>query len=168
MLRRALVLLSVAGLAFMMTGCGQTYDLQSITVSNSLAGTSSEFNIEGIGNTQPLVVTAHYSNGKTEDVTVHSTYALGVSTDSEAPADAVTVSSSGIIQAIVSPKEGIAACTWTATPTTDKCTAWSYSTQPYPITVTYQGQTAVGYLSVAAAGACYDGISYIPASGYGC
>lgn len=168
MVQRAWMLLGIAGLAVMLTNCGQTYELQSITVSDSLAGTGSSFNIEGIGNTQPMIVTAHYSNGKTEDVTVHSTFALGVSKNEFAPADAVTVSASGIAQAIVSPTEGVASCTWTATPTDEKCTTFSYATDPYPVTVTYKGFKATGYLSVAAAGGCYDGINDKAPSGYGC
>jgi hypothetical protein len=77
------------------------------------------------------------------------------------------VSKSGIAKA-VNPN---GTCTWYAEPTSSANTAYSYGTQPYPVTVTYteNGVTAttMAYISVdSAATDCYDGITYTAPSGY--
>ncbi len=165
MVQRVITVLCVGVMSVFMASCGQSYSLQSITVAPSSP------NIEGIGNTQALTVTAHFSNTKTEDVTGKSTFEIGGSSNPRAPLDAVTVSKAGILQAVISPTTGVAACTWHATPTgtsssTSSNTTFEYSTDPYPVTITYSGFTATAYLSVAAASSCYDGITYKAPSGF--
>jgi hypothetical protein len=165
MVQRALVLLCVGCMAVFMSSCGQTYELQSITVASTLTGVPTT-NLEGIGASDSFIVTAHYSNTKSEVVTVHSNFQLGSSTDALAPLDAVTLSRSGVAQAVISPSKGVGACTWHATPTNSTDTLFGYTTEPYPVTVTYQGFSATGYINVASAGACYDGQEFIAPAGF--
>ena len=153
MVRRALVVLCLSLMTLLLASCGQTYELQSITVAGTQGGTDSSFNIEGIGNSQSVVVTANYSNGKTDNVTIHSNYSIGASEDPSAPLTAVEVNQSGVLKAID------AACTWSYTFPNGSTTA-SYTTQPYPVTITYSGHTATAFLSVDSAGGCYDGIGF--------
>jgi hypothetical protein len=171
MVRRALVVLCLGFVTILMASCGQTYQLQSITVAATSAGSSttsasSAANIEGIGNTAAFAVTAHYSNSKTEDVTVSSKYQVDASTDPRAPLGDLTVSESGIAKA-VNPN---GTCTWYAIPTSSADTAFAYGTQPYPVSITYteNGVTAttMAYISVASATDCYDGLTYLAPSGY--
>ncbi len=151
--RRALVVLCLSLMTLLLASCGQTYELQSITVSGPQGGTDSSFNIEGFGNSQPVVVTANYTNGKTDDVTIHSNYSMGASADPNAPLTAVEVNQSGVLKVI----DG--ACTWSYTFPNGSTTA-NYTTQPYPVTITYSGHTTTAFLSVASEGGCYDGIGF--------
>jgi hypothetical protein len=147
MVRRVLIVLCIGIMITFMANCGQTYTLQSITV------TPASPNIEGIGSSQALVVTANYSNSKTEDVTTKSTYQLGPSTHADAPLTAMNVNASGIVKAIN------AACTWTATLNPDGAT-YGYTTNPYLVTATYSGFTTQAFVSVDSAGGCYDGLGF--------
>jgi hypothetical protein len=171
MVRRALIVLCLGLMTILLASCGQTYELQSLTVAATAAGSSTASasaaaNIEGIGNTAALAVTAHYSNSKTQDVTVNSIYQVDASTDPRAPLTDLTVSKSGIAKA-VNPN---GTCTWYAEPTSSADTAFGYGTQPYPVTITYteNGVTAttMAYISVASATDCYDGTTYLAPSGY--
>ena len=159
MVQRAWMMLCVCGLALLMAGCGQTYELQSITVAAKSTGTAST-NLEGIGAEDSFIVTAHYSNTKTEDVTTKATFQLGSSTDVNAPLTAVSLDKSGIIKAVN------AACTWHATPTDVKLTTFAYSTEPYTLTVSFGGFTSQAFVSVASAAGCYDGQTYTAPSGF--
>ncbi|MGA3126301.1 MAG: hypothetical protein ABSD13_06270 [Candidatus Korobacteraceae bacterium] len=156
MVRRAFILSCVGLLMVLLASCGQTYKLMSISVTPGALGAtgSSAIDLDGIGSFQQLTVTALFSNSKTEDVTVNSTYQLGSSTDTLAPLSAVTVNTSGIVKAVG------AACTWTATEASGT-TIWQYQTQPYPVDITYteNGVTATttAYVSVnSTGGSCYD------------
>jgi hypothetical protein len=159
MVQRAMVLLCVCSLAVFMLGCGQTYELQSITVASAATGTAT-VNLEGVGSSDSLIVTAHYSNTKTEDVTVHSTYQLGASADANAPLASLSLNNSGIAKAVG------AACTWHATPTNVAASTFAYTTQPYTVTVTYSGFTTQAFINVANAGECYDGKLYPAPTGF--
>jgi hypothetical protein len=151
MVQRAMVLLCVCSLAVFMLGCGQTYELQSITVSPTTA------NLEGYNATQVLTVTAHYSNTKTQDVTANSTYQVSQATagsDPNTPNGAVTVNNSGIVET----SNSIWACTWRAT---QVGTSYTYGvTSPYIVTVKYSGFTTSTAVAVASGPSCYDGITY--------
>jgi len=150
MVWRVFALFCVGAMTLISASCGQTYELQSINV------TPSSPDIEGIGSTQQLVVTAVFSNTKTQVVTSSASYELGGSADASAPLDAVTLSKSGMLQAVTSPTLGTGACTWHATPTNSADSAWSYSTQPYTVTITYRGFTVPAYVSVNSEAGCYD------------
>lgn len=143
MVRRALIVLCVGFMCIFAASCGQTYQLQSITVAPSSPG------LEGISQTLPLKITAHFSNTKTEDVTAVSTYALA---STGQPIDALSVSPSGILStSTLTP-----ACTWKATLNPDGKT-YSYSiVEPYQLTVTYHGVTAMAAVTVDSAATCYD------------
>lgn len=154
MVQRVLTVLCIGFMCIFVAGCGQSYELQSISVSPTSP------NLEGIGSTQQLAVTAHYSNTKSNDVTIRSNYELGASLNPLAPLDAVTLSTSGLLQDIVSPTTGLGSCTWTATGIPPV-----YTTDPYPVTITYteHGVTATtySYVSVDSGVAlCYDGQLY--------
>jgi hypothetical protein len=144
MLRRALVVLGFGFMTVFMASCGSSNELQSITLSPVSP------NLEGIGGSKALVVTAHYSNTKTEDVTVRSTYAITSAPGGRAPMGAVTVSASGILQVVES------ACTWTATLGPDGKT-YVYSTTAYTVVATYSGFTSTAFVAAASAGNCFDG-----------
>lgn len=159
MVQRAMVLLCVCSLAVLMLGCGQTYELKSITVASVATGTATA-DLEGQGSSDSFTVTAHYSNTKTQDVTVHSTYQLGASADADAPLASVNLNNSGIVKAVD------AACTWHATPTNAADSTFAYTTQPYTVTVTYSGFTTQAFVNVANAGGCYDGKLYLAPSGF--
>ncbi len=159
MLRRAMVVLVIACLALLWTGCGQTYELQSITVASTATGTAST-NLEGIGSSDSLIVTAHYSNTKSEVVTVHATYELEGSADANAPIAALSLNNSGILKTVD------AACTWHAQPTNSTDSAFAYTTQPYTVNITYQGFSTQAFVSVDSAGGCYDGTGYPAPSGF--
>jgi hypothetical protein len=135
-----------------MASCGQTYELQSITVDPPSPS------IEGIGSSQALTITAHYSNTKTEDVTVKSTYQLGASADVNAPLSAVIVNKSGLVKAVGG------ACTWVAEPSDPPTDSkFLYGTSPYPVTVTYSGFTTTAFISVNSLAGCFDPSNPAPA-----
>lgn len=151
MVQRAMVLLCVCSLAMFLMGCGQTYELQSITVSPTTAS------LEGINATQALTVTAHYSNSKTQDVTIKSSYQVSQATaltDPNTPNGAVSVSGSGVVET----SNSVWACTWV---TTSAGSGYIYGiTSPYVVTVSYGGFTTTSAIAVASGPTCYDGIGY--------
>jgi hypothetical protein len=107
--------------------CGQTYKLQSITVSPA-AG----YILEALGSSGPLTVTANYSNTKTDNVTTSSTYEVGGSTapGDAAPLGVVTVDNSGVVHN----SSTVLACT--LVPTTSNGTT-TYAHAPYPVNISY-------------------------------
>jgi len=135
-----------------MASCGQTYVLQSITVAPKT------FNLEGLDTVQALTVTAHYSNTKTEDVTVKSTFQVGQATaltNPNTPNGAVSVSLSGTVQ--TSPT--VYACTWLTTSTAN---GYTYSeTSPYVVTASYAGFQDTAAVYVASLSSCYDGTGHL-------
>jgi hypothetical protein len=139
-------------MALFMASCGQTYELQSISVSPTTA------NLEGINTTQAFTVTAHYSNTKTEDVTVKSRYQVSqatAATDPDTPNGALSVNNSGVAET----SSTVWACTW-AYAAAGKGYVYGI-TSPYIVTVTYSGFTTTTAIAVASGPTCYDGISYL-------
>ena len=136
-----LVSIFCAGL-LLWSGCGQTYSLQSITMAPPSP------NLSGIGASQQFTVTAHYSNGKTEDITTKVAFVLSPS--ALAPLSAETISASGIVQNVVG------ACTWTAVANPAPATGYTYGTDPYTLTATYSGFTAESFVSVASLADCWN------------
>jgi hypothetical protein len=159
MLHRVMVVLVIASLTLLWTGCGQTYELQSITVASTNTGTATT-NLEGIGASDSFIVTAHYSNTKSNVVTTQSKFQLGASADANAPLASLSLNNSGVVKTVD------AACTWHATPTNTTDTTFAYTTQPYTVTVTFEGFTTTGYVNVANAGECYDGVTYQAPAGF--
>jgi hypothetical protein len=163
MVRRALTVLCLGLLTLSLTSCGQTYELQSITVAPD-----GGLNIEGVGKSGTLTVTAHYSNTKTSDVTAQSTFQLSASNDDLAPLSydgvpVISVSNSGIVK--ISSNVGL--CTWHATPTDSPTdSTFGYTTEPYTVTITYSGFTTTAPVSVDSAGDCYDGQTYPAPKGF--
>lgn len=131
MVQRALVLLCVGCMAVFMSSCGQTYELQSISVSPSYA------NLTGAGAEQQFVVTATYTNTKTNVVTVKSNYQLNASplntsNPGVAPLSSVKYNNSGLVEVVG------AACTFApTTTTTGGTTTTTYSSNPYTLTIGY-------------------------------
>jgi hypothetical protein len=163
MVRRALLLLCIGFLTLFAASCGQTYELQSITVTPGTQGANGAayINLEGIGAFQQLTVTAHYSNTKTQDVTTKSQFELNASADPNAPLTALSLNRSGLLEVVN------AACTWYAEPTDSPTDSqFGYSTDPYPVTVTYSGFTTTTFVSVANEGDCYDGQKWPAPKGF--
>ena len=149
MVRRVLIVLFFGLMTIFMASCGQTYELQSITVAPA------QPNIEGINTSQALVVTAHYSNTKTQDVTTNSTFQISGSSDPLAPLSGLTVNKSGIVETTAAP-----ACTWDYALNPDGKTYSYWITSPYVVTVSYSGFTTTSAVSVASLAGCYDGIGF--------
>lgn len=103
MLRRVLAGLCVGFMCIFAASCGQTYQLQSITVTDA-----DDFNLSSLSEpNDPLTVTAHFSNTKTSVVTTSASYnGVTGSTAPNAPNGAVTVNDSGIVELKSQ------ACTW--------------------------------------------------------
>jgi hypothetical protein len=147
MARRVSIVLFIGVLALFLASCGQTYELQSITLSPVSP------NLEGIGASQQLTVIAHYSNTKTQEVSVKSTYVISSAPGGLAPMSALAVNTSGIVQAVG------AACTWTDAVGGDGKT-YVYATSAYEVTAMYSGLTTKVFVSVASAAGCYDGQAF--------
>ncbi len=151
MVQRALTVLGAGFLAALMASCGQTYKLDSITITPATG-----YNLVAPGQTGALTVTANYSNSKTNDVTLNSSYQLGSSLapDDAAPLQALSYNKSGVVTA----SSTIGSCTWVAT---TSGTATTYATYPYPLTATYAENgvtvTATVPISMATAANCNDG-----------
>lgn len=141
--QRILMLLACALLVIGFAGCGDSYELQSISVEPTHP------NVVGIGGTAQLTVTAHYSNNKTEDVTRRATFQLAQPTGSMSslPLSAVTINASGLAEAI----DGV--CTWTVSGSSPH---WEYGTDPYLVNIAFGGKTVQGFLSVASIAGCYS------------
>ncbi len=126
--RRTLMVFGLGFMTLLLASCGQTYEVQSITVTDA-----DSFTLTSLGVGDPLTVTANYSNSKTAIVTTKSQY-NGVEGSNNpvvgaAPNGAVTVNNSGIVE-----DSSVQACTYaptaSGTPTT-------YTSYPYLANVSY-------------------------------
>jgi hypothetical protein len=140
MVRRALIVLCVGLMTILLANCGQTYELVSISVSPA-AG----YSLTNAAPQGALTVTANYSNSKTADVTMKSSYEiLASSLDSTtaplnvAGVPTVTVNNSGVVTA----NAAAPACTWSATTPPQP--------SPYQVQVSYtdNGVTARALVSI--------------------
>jgi len=145
--RIMIALICCVALVGSVSGCGGN-ELQSLTLT--ISSTSSSTNLAGIGDSLQLQVLAHYSNTSILDETTHSTYTIAPpnpapvgSATFVAPAGAVTVNASGIVQDV----QG--ACTWTNAPIIPPATTAIAGTNPYIVSVTYGGMTATQFVSVS-------------------
>ena len=130
MVHRAMVLLCLGFMTVLMASCGQTYKLQYITVAPG-ASVSSAISLGSIGSTQPLTVTAHFSNTKTEDVTGRSKYTFLAPVAPAVAQTAVSVNVAGVVEDI---GKG--------------CVVANSRTSIYNIVVTYSGSTTLAFVSV--------------------
>ena len=146
MVRRVMIVLCVGFMGIFAASCGQTYKLQSISVSPT------SLSLDTFGSTQQLTVTATYTNTKTNDVTQKSQYTIGGSSapDNAAPLSVngmptVTVNNSGLVAA----SSNVPACTYAAT---------TNAAYPYSVNVSYteDGVTvsSSASLNVATASGC--------------
>ncbi len=143
MRKKILTLIACGVLAFAFSGCGDSYELQSISINPTHP------NVVGIGGTAQFTVTAHYSNNKTQDVTTRSTFQIAAPVGAPfAPLSAITINPSGLTEAV-----NPGACTWVTSGTSPN---WQYATDPYVLTVSFSGKTVEGYISVASLGGCYS------------
>ena len=144
MIRRALLLVWILCMAVFMSSCGQTYKLVSISASPSTGCT-----LTSQGQTCQLAITALYSNSKTADVTLKSSYSIGqsplfnanVNTVNPNPEMPIGNDGPGVIQALTT----VAGCSYAGTSSGGTTT---YQAAPYTVTVTYTNdgipaQTAV-------------------------
>jgi hypothetical protein len=136
------ILAAVLGAATLLasSGCGTSDKLASLTITQKNSSSSSGFmNLQGIGGTLQLVVTANYTSGKTVDETNFSTFTVNPdgtlfdhSTPLPAPPLGMTISPTGMLTAV-----DPAICTWTNSGT-DDTPSW-FLTGNYMITATYKG-----------------------------
>ena len=134
---------------FLLTSCGQTYELVALEVEPGQA------NLSGLGARQQFQVLAHYSNTKTTDVTHQASYTL--TPPVSAPVgyvitpNAVTITQDGQAEAVLP-----GACTWTGVTTLDAAgkPTTVYGTQPYVLTATFEGKQMVAHISVASIAGC--------------
>ncbi len=113
--RRALVVLCLGFMTVLLASCGQTYKLESITIAPAAGYSLTNAVPQGA-----LTVTATYSNSKTADVTVNSSYEILASAlnSTTAPLSVngvptVTINKSGVVSA----SGAAVACTWSGTTT---------------------------------------------------
>jgi hypothetical protein len=167
MVRRVLIVLSFGLMTMFMASCGQTYKLLSISVTPGTPSASGnqQITLLGIGAFQQLTVTAKFSNGKTQDVTVdpHTTYQLnasGMPADLNpavaVPMQNVSLSQSGKVTVLSK------ACTVDTEPVPgSNNTAWTYFGYPYKALISYtqNGETATTLLDVNVINSryCWDG-----------
>lgn len=111
--RRTLVVLCLGLTTLLLASCGQTYKLESISISPAAGYSLTNGVPQGA-----LTVTANYSNSKSKDVTVNSQYEILPSSldNSTAPLSvngvlAVTVNKSGVVTA----NTAAVVCTWSGT-----------------------------------------------------
>jgi len=143
MLRRVLAGLCVGFMCIFVTSCGQTYKVVSIDVTPA-----NGYSLDSSSPTGQLTVTATYSNTKTSDVTLSSSYSVqgsGNPIPEAAPVGAVVINNSGLVTA----SGTLLACTFDATTST-----------PYPyiaqVSYTNNGVTvhATAPINVATAPGC--------------
>jgi hypothetical protein len=144
--RNILAALLVAVL-LIMSGCGTSDSLSTLTVSSAGANSGGFFNLAGEGGTLQLAVTANYTSGKTVDVTNWAAYAVTITPQStdlngftlQTPPSTVTINATGLMTA-VTPFD----CTWTDLPIATPPTTppnWSL-TGSYQVVATYHGKTS--------------------------
>ncbi len=112
MLRRVLAGLCVGFMCIFAASCGQTYKVVSIDVTPA-----NGYSLDNASPTGQLTVTATYSNTKTSDVTLSSSYSIAQSGNpisGAAPAGAVSANNSGLVTASTT----LLACTFDATTST--------------------------------------------------
>lgn len=136
------ILAAVLGAATLLvsSGCGTSDKLASLTITQKNSSSSSGFmNLQGIGGTVQLVVTANYTSGKTVDETNWVTYTVNPErtldnniTPLPAPPLGMTISPTGMLTAV-----DPAICTWINLGS-DDTPAWFLSGD-YMITATYKG-----------------------------
>jgi hypothetical protein len=164
MVRRALVVLCFALMTVFMASCGQTYKLQSLTVTPGAvnAAGNQQVTLLGIGAYQQLTVTATFSNTKTQDVTNAASYQLNASLMPASlnpavavPLASVSLSPSGKLTVLGK------ACTVDTEPAPGSTGTYTYFSYPYKAQISYtnNGVTATTEMDVNVINAryCWDG-----------
>ncbi|MGA8764080.1 MAG: hypothetical protein WB562_14535 [Candidatus Sulfotelmatobacter sp.] len=128
----------LAALALILSGCGTSDSLESVTLSSSAASSGGFFNLAGEGGTLQLKANANYTSGKSVDVTNFVTYTVtpqGADENGAAlppPPNTVTISPTGLMTAVTP-----FACTWTDDPPGFTPPSWLL-TGSYQIVATYR------------------------------
>lgn len=138
-------------LAIILSGCGTSDSVKSITLTG--ANSAGQFEVYGEGGTMQMTVTANYNSGKQVDVTNQSTYTVTtVGADDTgaalaAPPQTITLSNTGLVTAVTP-----FICTFEVT-SGQGVTPVAYAiTGSYQIVATYKGmQSNVQFLPVASA-----------------
>jgi hypothetical protein len=134
----------VAALALLSTSCGNSDKIGSVTVSaansaGATTGTAGTINLQGLGGTIQLKVTANYTSGKLVDETNYSTFTITPEgtldnqvTALPVPPLGVSINATGLLTAV-----DPAICTWVnaGTLTTP---GWFFSGD-YRVVATYRG-----------------------------
>jgi len=169
MVRRALQVLCFAFMVAFMASCGQTYKVQSLTVTPGAmsASGSQQITLLGIGAYQQLTVTATFSNSKSQDVTSASHFQLNapnmpanLNPTVAVPLTSVSLSPSGKVTVLST------ACTSDTEPVPNSNnTAWTYFTYPYKAQISYTDNgvtvTTLMDINVINSRYCWDGTDNI-------
>ena len=146
MKRTKLLVAFLSVLSLLMTGCGTSDSVKSVTLSTSAASSGGFFNLVGADGTLQLIVTDNYRSGKTIISTNEATYVVTtVGTDDAGNAlppygpTTVPISPTGLMTAIVP------LCTWTDLPGTNgqpqTPPVWAY-TGYYQVVAQHDGLTS--------------------------
>jgi hypothetical protein len=147
-----LAAVTCAFLVFIMLGCGQTNNLQTIQLNAALingvapTGQTGFVTLQGLGGTIQLQAIGNYTNSKTKDLTNVVTYSMIVDPNNNvdqfgstlpAPPQTAQISLTGLVTATEP-----SACTWVNLAQPPATTpSWAYSGD-YMVTVKYLGVTS--------------------------
>ena len=137
MARRMMLVVLAVALTMLLAGCGQTYEVVSISATPPRVALSSTTT------SQQFKITATYSNTKTEDVTTQASYSMTDSTASTAPLDGISYNNAGLVSLTATPS-----CTYTT----------STASNPYTLNVSYSNNgktvTTSAYIDVNNSSTC--------------
>jgi hypothetical protein len=133
----------VAALSLILSGCGTSDYVQSVSVSATTSSVGGGlYNIYGWGGTLQLVVSANYHSGKSVPVTNSVVYKVTPQgtdwegTTLEAPPNTVTISTTGMMTAVDPP-----VCTWVNENPKGTTASWFLSGS-YQVIATYNGMAS--------------------------
>ena len=145
MKRTSFLALFLSAIALLVSSCGTSDSLKSLTLGSLASSTGGFYNLAGADGTLQLTVTAVYNSGKLVDVTNQSTWTVTTVGTSFSPggslpaygATTVPINTTGLMTAIVP------LCTWVDVPQSNPPDPpnWDY-TGYYQVTASYKGFTS--------------------------
>lgn len=143
-MKRTNILATLFGvISLLSTGCGTSDKIGSVSMQVVGANGAGVVNLQGLGGTLQLKVTANYTSGKIIDQTNFATYTVtaeGVDNNTggalPAPPMTFTIDSTGMATAV-----DPAVCTWFSTTGDPSTPGWAF-TGDYKILATYHGFTS--------------------------
>jgi len=145
--RTHLLAIFLGALALLTTSCGTGDKIGSVSVT-AAGASGGVINLQGLGGTLQLVVTANYTSGKQIDETNFATYTItpeGVDQNGAplpTPPYGIQMNNTGMLTATENAQNsGNGICTWFNEAPTITTPSWFF-TGDYKITATYQGFTS--------------------------